>query len=647
MDSAWITYSLLVAICLSYTCFHSLKLALIKRKRLIRYNYRLIFFFGIIVVANIFSLDKVVLSEYTNDKDYDWTNFYDVITFPYEQLEIQNNQSSFNNSDYSSFKRSLNFEAIDYHFFMDRTGSMKSGDTSIASLGLESCLAGESRAYLYDNFDGEIGSSISQKTKKDPYTLFGMNLIRSLFHSQENSPDGGQKIRYQYYHYLGDKDSKIQGVAASNNRVVVRDVNLIDQLDVIDTMTTDLRGNHVTNIASIFELVRKKVTKDAQGIKYNKVLIISDFDHDIDNGSLTFDSLRVKINKVGKKLKERIDELILIKVPSKNGSTIRPEKTLEIIQEVFGEKVHEYAFQELIKSRFKEPYFYDILSIAPELETVKNNGREPFSFYTSDRGINKRYNAKISLNSLICADKNPNDEFKHRVMITFKDPKFQNFSQASPYMKIGDKVIQLNGSQYFNGEELNDEDVYISFGELLSDEAYIEISSVHSLTAYKIPIKLHSKLSRLSAFLLLVCYLIITSLLTCNHFIYARTIYFCLKDKYDAFLFSSISNQNDYEINEDTKLYLNVKKETFKISRCFLGVLVFIILLSSMCFFGLIIYYMFGSQFFASFCVVALLVVYIVVFAFGGQAQSNYNLIAIMQNKGEFIVESKNEQNKK
>jgi hypothetical protein len=92
-----------------YLIFYFIHSYLTKISPFIRFNYRLIIFFSVLAISNLFSFNSGVLNLYSNLEEtpfnYDWNNPFDILKFPLDQLRINNKEEIIEFLDSISLKK--------------------------------------------------------------------------------------------------------------------------------------------------------------------------------------------------------------------------------------------------------------------------------------------------------------------------------------------------------------------------------------------------------------------------------------------------------------------------------------------------------------------------------------------------------------
>lgn len=273
-----------ILLALSYAMFYYIKKSALEKYPIIKINYRIIYALLTLSILAIFSVGSGLFDAYNKTSRepyrYDWMNFNDLISFPFDALSVEKRkpkQAIIKEADITSSVKKYNYVVA-----IDMTGSTKPKFqdhqllvNSLKQNILNANILGKDQPQDIYNKLADIN---------DIRNLYALNILASIY--EQSSAPVPADISYNFIYYLGDVSGKRQTHIVFGDQprpYSYRDENSEENYKSYTDAWKELSSrfqeasNEDTDLSSLIDMVADKRYLECQDDRKNIVFFFSDF----------------------------------------------------------------------------------------------------------------------------------------------------------------------------------------------------------------------------------------------------------------------------------------------------------------------------------------------------------------------------------
>ena len=506
---------------LSYLVFLPVKRYAFKRLHILKFNYRILLFSISVLFAFLISINATILSNY--DRSGKWKNLsaYNVIMFPFEQLEIEHDNLS--PQVINSVEKPRLIDGQNYFIIVDKTEStilpesFKPKEGAIKDILINKIKKTDTSISADKVAKKHCPDCLNDLELRDLIVVY---FLKRLY----NLTPMDTKVSYQIALYYGNNIVKF--LPDETGRKSTETITLYDSYNAYcDTLaahknntktTKHNRTKQETDFSEIFEMFSYENISNKSGKRTN-VILISDFRHEPTNTS--FKTLEKKLEN---KIIEDYFKLSLFKLwnePKEKLHAQWTDSTLELIDKYFKNSVNYLHNEEEV---LKDPQNLDLY--IHSLFSYNVNEAKELNFYFPKKNIHEVTSSKALL--------------KLKGLGTTSSILFKFNNQNLPFTGAASKLIINNQYYLFQNKNypLNFDFTkpfraeISTFNQYQSDN-YIEIKRPNSLVTHRHKINILEEIPTGSILIMCICSIISLSVLLINSGVYFHLAFKSLKRK--------------------------------------------------------------------------------------------------------------------
>ena len=204
-----------ILIALSYAMFYYIKKDALKKYKVLKTNYRVIYALLTLCVLAIFSVGSGLFDAYNKTSrapySYNWMNFNDLLSFPFESLQVQFGEPKA--TIIEGLDITSEIEKYNYVIVIDMTGS-----TTPQFQDYDALKNRLKQNILDANIPGKDqprGIEIELNNIDDTRNLYALSILASIY--ERSSAPIPADISYNFIYYLGESDAPLNSHIVFNN----------------------------------------------------------------------------------------------------------------------------------------------------------------------------------------------------------------------------------------------------------------------------------------------------------------------------------------------------------------------------------------------------------------------------------------------